>query len=138
MRSIIDWAIRQRVLVNLLFFLLLAVGISVYSRLPVDAWPEISLDEAWIQTFWDGAGAEDVTDGGTGEERQLELHGVIPFVRLGATLRVRHSRGVLSVTSEAGSEFPRSPGPGASVTDGGGTRSVAGAVRRRAWDSNPR
>ncbi len=60
MRGIIRGALDQRILTNLLFVLLMAVGILVYLRTPVDSWPEVSLDEAWIRTYWDGAGAEEV------------------------------------------------------------------------------
>ena len=60
MKSIIELALRQRILVNLLFVLLMGIGFAVYMRLPVDAWPEVNLDEAWINTYWDGAGAEEV------------------------------------------------------------------------------
>ncbi len=60
MRNIIRGALDQRILTNLLFVLLMVVGILVYLRTPVDSWPEVSLDEAWIRTYWDGAGAEEV------------------------------------------------------------------------------
>ncbi len=60
MRGIVALALKQRVLVNLAFVLFMGVGVAVYLRLPVDSYPEVNLDEAWITTYWDGAGAEEV------------------------------------------------------------------------------
>ena len=60
MHALIKLAVEQRVLVNLAFVLLIGVGVFTYIRLPVDAWPEVSLDEVWITTIWPGAGAEEV------------------------------------------------------------------------------
>jgi len=60
MRALIDLVLKQRILINLLFVLFMGIGLAVYSRLPVDSWPEVSLDEAWITTYWDGAGSDEV------------------------------------------------------------------------------
>ncbi len=60
MKPLISLALDQRVLINLLFVLLIGVGVGVFRRLPVDPWPEVTLAEAWITTIWDGASPEDV------------------------------------------------------------------------------
>ena len=54
------FALRHAVPMNLLFILLVLVGGLVVTRMPVDVYPDVSLDEATITTFWLGAPAEDV------------------------------------------------------------------------------
>jgi len=58
--SLARFSIRQVVLVNLLFVVFIIAGVTVYSLLPVDVYPDVSLDLATIRTPWPGASAEDV------------------------------------------------------------------------------
>lgn len=60
MRKLIEASVRQRAVGNVAFVLIALIGVVTYLKLPVDAWPEVGLDEAWITTYWDGAGAEEV------------------------------------------------------------------------------
>ncbi len=54
------FSVQQVVLVNLLFVVFIVAGVVVYHALPVDVYPDISLDTAVIRTDWYGASAEDV------------------------------------------------------------------------------
>ncbi len=54
------FALRQAVPMNLLFVVLVFVGAIIVTKMPVDVYPDVSLDEATIDTFWLGASAEDV------------------------------------------------------------------------------
>jgi HAE1 family hydrophobic/amphiphilic exporter-1 len=58
--SLAKFSTQQAVLTNLLFLLCLAAGGIVYRLLPVDIYPDISLDGAFIQTPYLGASPEDV------------------------------------------------------------------------------
>ncbi|MFQ5491062.1 MAG: efflux RND transporter permease subunit, partial [Phycisphaerae bacterium] len=58
--SIARFSVNQIVLVNLLFVIFIAAGGVVYSLLPVDVYPDTSLDLALVETTWAGASAEDV------------------------------------------------------------------------------
>ena len=55
-----NFALHQSVLINLLFVVLVFVGALVITWMPVDVYPDVSLDEATIDTLWLGASAEDV------------------------------------------------------------------------------
>ena len=54
------FALDNAVPMNLLFIVLVIVGVLVILRMPVDIYPDVSLDEATVETFWLGASAEDV------------------------------------------------------------------------------
>lgn len=58
--SLARFSIRQNVLVNLLFVVVMVGGYFAYRHLPVDVYPDISLDEALITTVWTGASPEEV------------------------------------------------------------------------------
>lgn len=58
--TIARFSLRQAVLMNLLFGVLILAGGLVISLMPVDVYPDVDLDEATIDTFWPGASAEDV------------------------------------------------------------------------------
>ncbi|MFQ5489901.1 MAG: efflux RND transporter permease subunit [Phycisphaerae bacterium] len=53
-------ALRHAVPMNLLFVVLVVAGGIVVRNMPVDVYPDVSLDEATIETLWLGAPAEDV------------------------------------------------------------------------------
>ena len=54
------FSLDNSVLMNLLFVVLVILGALVVSRMPVDVYPDVSLDEATVHTFWFGASSEDV------------------------------------------------------------------------------
>ena len=56
--SLAKFSVDQAIFVNLLFLVFLAAGLVVYFLLPVDVYPDLSLDEAWIQTTYAGASPE--------------------------------------------------------------------------------
>ena len=60
MRSLPRFSVEQNVLVNVLFFVCLLGGLAAYSRIPVEFFPDVNLNEATITTVWTGASAEEV------------------------------------------------------------------------------
>ena len=54
------FALHHAVSMNLLFVVLVVVGALVVTDMPVDVWPDVSLDEATVETLWLGASAEDI------------------------------------------------------------------------------
>jgi len=54
------FSVRQVVLVNLLFVVLMLAGLLVAGRLPVDVFPDISFNSAIVTTIWPGASADEV------------------------------------------------------------------------------
>ena len=52
--------LRQRILFNLLFVLLLVGGVFAYRQIPVDVYPDVPFNEATITTVWPGATAKEV------------------------------------------------------------------------------
>ena len=57
---LVGFALANAVPMNLLFVLLVFVGIFVIQEMPVDVYPDVSLGEATIDTVWLGASAEDI------------------------------------------------------------------------------
>ncbi len=72
------FSLRNAVPMNLLFVVLVTLGALVVSKMPVDVYPDISLDEATVHTFWFGASAEDVERLVTDriEDKILDIRGV--------------------------------------------------------------
>ena len=72
------FSLRSAVPMNLLFVVLVVLGALVVSKMPVDVYPDVSLDEATVHTFWFGASAEDVERLVTDriEEKILDIRGV--------------------------------------------------------------
>ena len=56
--SLSKFSVDQAIFVNLLFLVFLAAGVVVYFILPVDVYPDLSLDSAVIQTVYPGASPE--------------------------------------------------------------------------------
>jgi len=54
------FSVRQHILVNLLFVLVMIGGLVMLGRIPVDFYPDISFNTAQITTIWLGASAEEV------------------------------------------------------------------------------
>lgn len=52
--------LRQRILLNLLFVLLLVGGVLAYRSIPVDVYPDVPFNEATVTTVWPGATAKEV------------------------------------------------------------------------------
>ena len=77
-RRLTRFSLRNAVPMNLLFIVLVILGALVVSKMPVDVYPDISLDEAVVHTFWFGASAEDVERLVTDriEDKILDIRGV--------------------------------------------------------------
>ena len=60
MRSLPRFSVEQNVLVNVLFFVCLLGGLAAFSRIPVEFFPDVNLNQATITTVWTGASAEEV------------------------------------------------------------------------------
>ena len=58
--SLIRFSVRQVVLVNLSFVVLMLAGLLVSNRIPVDVFPDISFNSAILVTPWPGASADEV------------------------------------------------------------------------------
>lgn len=58
--SLAKFSVNQAIFVNLLFLIFVFAGGAMYMQLPVDVYPDLSLDEAWIQTPYVGASPESV------------------------------------------------------------------------------
>ncbi len=58
--GVAGFSLKQAVLMNLLFFVLMFAGALVVDVIPVDVYPDVDLDQANIDTVWLGASAEDV------------------------------------------------------------------------------
>ncbi len=58
--SIVRFSVRQVVLVNLAFIVLMLAGILISRRIPVDVFPDISFNSAILITPWPGASADEV------------------------------------------------------------------------------
>jgi HAE1 family hydrophobic/amphiphilic exporter-1 len=58
--SLASFGVRQTVLVNVLFFVCLLGGWAAVNRIPVEYFPNITLNEVVIRTVWSGASAEEV------------------------------------------------------------------------------
>ncbi len=55
-----EFSIRQNVLVNVLFFVCILGGLAAFSRIPVEYYPDVTLNAVSITTVWPGASAEEV------------------------------------------------------------------------------
>ncbi len=60
MQGIISFTLRQRVLFNLLFVLLMVIGVFVMFKSPVERYPNIDFGKAYINTYFPGASPKDV------------------------------------------------------------------------------
>jgi len=54
------FSVRQTVLVNILFFVCLLGGYAAYTRIPLEFFADVNLNEANITTIWPGSSAEEV------------------------------------------------------------------------------
>ncbi len=79
--SLAKFSVDQAIFVNLLFLVFLAAGLVVYFLLPVDVYPDLSLDEAWIQTTYAGASPEIVEQDIT-EPLEKELKNIPGVARI--------------------------------------------------------
>ena len=66
-KRVAAFSLRSAVPMNLLFVVLVIVGVFVIRSMPVDVYPDIPLGVATIDTIWLGASADDV-------ERQVARH----------------------------------------------------------------
>ncbi|MFN2369295.1 MAG: efflux RND transporter permease subunit, partial [Desulfurivibrionaceae bacterium] len=60
MQGIISFTLKQRVLFNLLFVLLMVIGVLVMFKSPVERYPNIDFGKAYINTYFPGASPRDV------------------------------------------------------------------------------
>jgi multidrug efflux pump subunit AcrB len=58
--SLPEFSVRQVVLVNILFVLVLGAGLFAWFRVPVEVFPDISFNSAIVVTVWPGASADEV------------------------------------------------------------------------------
>ena len=58
--SLPRFSVRQVVLVNLLFVVLIVTGLLAVVRTPLDLFPDVSFNQALVLTVWPGASADDV------------------------------------------------------------------------------
>ncbi len=58
--SLPEFSIRQIVVVNVFFFLVLGAGFFAWLRIPVQVFPDISFSTAIVSTIWAGASADEV------------------------------------------------------------------------------
>ena len=49
------FSVRQNVLVNLIFLVLMVAGVLAARKIPVDVFPDISFNQAVLTTVWPGA-----------------------------------------------------------------------------------
>jgi len=55
-----EFSVRQSVLVNVLFFVCVLGGLAAFSRIPVEYYPDVSLNSMGVSTVWLGASPEEV------------------------------------------------------------------------------
>jgi HAE1 family hydrophobic/amphiphilic exporter-1 len=60
MQRLITFSLAQKVIFNLLFVLLMAVGVFVMFKSPVERYPNIDFGKAYINTYYPGASPRDV------------------------------------------------------------------------------
>jgi HAE1 family hydrophobic/amphiphilic exporter-1 len=58
--SLPEFSVRQVVLVNIVFVLVIVAGLMAWMRIPVEVFPDISFNSAAVQTRWPGASADEV------------------------------------------------------------------------------
>ncbi len=58
--SLPAFSVRQIVLVNLLFVILMVAGWQVSRRIPIDVYPDVSFNTSIVTTIWSGASADEV------------------------------------------------------------------------------
>ena len=58
--SLPSFSVRQIVLVNLLFVILMVAGWQVARRVPIDVFPDISFNVSVVTTVWAGASPDEV------------------------------------------------------------------------------
>jgi len=91
MRAVVRFSLRQRVLFNLLFVLLMVAGAFSVANLPVERYPEVNFGKVIITTFYPGASPEDVEALVTREiEEALEGLEEVEFIRA-SSVRERSS-----------------------------------------------
>ena len=104
MRSLPRFSADQTVFVNVLFFVCLLAGYGAYSRIPVEFFPDVNLNQAVISTVWTGASAEEV-------ERLVTQK--LEEDRNGEYVPAGHERERGSLLPEPGHEPPHDPVGGA-------------------------
>jgi len=58
--SLPEFSVRQVVLVNILFVLVIVAGLLAWTRIPIEVFPDISFNAVAVNTIWPGASADEV------------------------------------------------------------------------------
>ncbi len=61
--GIFSYFARHRTAANLLFVLMLVMGLAAFPNLRAQFFPDVVVDNVSVRVTWDGAGAEDVDEG---------------------------------------------------------------------------
>ena len=61
-RAIVDFALNKRPFVIVFALLLFGGGIVAFQNLPIEAYPDVANNYAWVITQWPGRAAEDDLD----------------------------------------------------------------------------
>ena len=80
-RYLVDFALRNRILVLAMGVLLLVWGIISFHKLPVEAYPDVADKYAWVITQWPGRAAEEVEQQVT-VPIEIQMNGVGHLVHL--------------------------------------------------------
>jgi cobalt-zinc-cadmium resistance protein CzcA len=80
-RYLVDFALRNRIMVLAMGILLLAWGILSFHKLPVEAYPDVADKYAWVITQWPGRAAEEVEQQVT-IPIEIQMNGVGHLVHL--------------------------------------------------------
>ncbi len=80
-RYLVDFALRNRMMVLAMGILLLAWGILSFHKLPVEAYPDVADKYAWVITQWPGRAAEEVEQQVT-IPIEIQMNGVGHLVHL--------------------------------------------------------
>ena len=59
-RAVVDFALNKRFLVVAFALLLFVAGLFAFKHLPVEAYPDVANNYAWVITQWPGRAAEEV------------------------------------------------------------------------------
>ncbi len=58
--SLPEFSVRQVVLVNILFVMVIGAGLFAWARIPIEVFPDISFNSAVVNTVWPGASADEM------------------------------------------------------------------------------
>ena len=59
-RAVVDFALNKRPFILAFAFLLFGGGIIAFQNLPIEAYPDVANNYAWVITQWPGRAAEEI------------------------------------------------------------------------------